>query len=208
MEHWSAQKFFPKSCGFCTELHVVWAHIGQEGCSMCRFGKHFVGDFADSKTFSERLVSVLSVELFYWARNVLSYTRCIMLHFLAFRDSPTITFRCSPCFKNQVKNVIMKMTDKTSNELWDKQSTQRQSVWGKICHKRGEHRGRRGITPGKETRRWVSQKEDGFFKYARREMPRSPPRDCFKTQSSDQIRGTYDRYIIPKNGNVLKRCNG
>ena len=42
------------------------------------------------------LVSVLIVGLSYGARNVLSYTRCMMQNFLAFRDSPIIPLGRSP----------------------------------------------------------------------------------------------------------------
>ena len=46
--------------------------------------------------FSRSLVSVLIVGLSYGTRNVLSYTRCMMQHFLAFRDSPITLSRRSP----------------------------------------------------------------------------------------------------------------
>ena len=42
------------------------------------------------------LVSVLIVGLSYGARNVISSTRCMMQHFLAFRDSPIIPLRRTP----------------------------------------------------------------------------------------------------------------
>ena len=42
---------------------------------------------------STEIVSVLVVGLSYGARNVLSYTRCVMENFLSFRDGPIILLR-------------------------------------------------------------------------------------------------------------------
>ena len=50
------------------------------------------------------LVSVLTVGLSYGAMNVLSYTICMMQHFLAFRDNPIIPGRRFACTHSIAEN--------------------------------------------------------------------------------------------------------
>ena len=73
--------------GWLASFPPAASSVGNDSTSL---PKNFLdADLSLSYFALDSLVSVLIVGLFYGAKNVLFYTRCMMQHFLAFRDSPS-----------------------------------------------------------------------------------------------------------------------